>query len=144
MFELTIKTDNPALLIAIANVVKNTPPVGYNEGKPVEVNVHASLKDMKAAVDNVDLAPNAKVKEEPIDEPTTKPVDPLASEAAKDKGQRIRKLLLAVSKLDGQDIQSAIAVAAKAAGVEPSGVNKAFPSHPKADEAIKSLEAMLA
>ena len=86
MFELTIKTDNPAVLLAIANAVKNTPPLGFQEGKPVEVNIHASLKDMKAAKEAVDLAPNTTVKEVVDEEPPTPPVtptDPVAAEAYK-------------------------------------------------------------
>jgi len=148
MFKLTIETENPAVLVAIANAVKNTPPLGFQSSseKPIPINVHASIKDMKAAKDNLVLAPNTTVQEVPNEEPPSPPapiVDPLSEEAAKDKGQDIRKLLLAVSKLDGHDIQTAKAVAAKAAGIDPSGINKDFPTHPKADDAIKALKALV-
>ena len=144
MFELTIRTDNPALLAAIAKVVQNTPPVGYNEGKPTPVNVHASIKDMKAAKEAVDLAPDTKVKEVPLDEPTA-PVtaqtpEPAAEATARDERRaKLRKLVTdAGAKIDG-GIPAAMQKAMALAGVAEA---KDLPDCGNFDEVCAALLAM--
>lgn len=147
MFELTIKTDNPEVLKAVAVAVKNAPPATLQVSDSVPVNVHASIKDMKAAVDNLDAVPEAKVVEQPSGKPLTEPVPLVEVEAdvaptedvAKEKGQRLRQLILAVSKLPDHTIQSAKEVAAKAADITPDKIDKDFPKNPKVDAAISAL-----
>lgn len=145
MFELTIKTDNPEVLKAVAVAVKNAPPATLQMSDSVPVNVHASIKDMKEAVDNLDAVPEAKVVEQPSEKPLTEPAPTVedkvapSEDDAKEKGQRLRQLILAVSKLDGQSIQSAKEVAATAAGITPDKIDKDFPKNPKVDAAISAL-----
>ena len=147
MFELTIRTDNPDLIRAIADLVKNTPPPGWTEdNKPPQVNVHASIKDMKAAQANVNVAPSAgEVKPQVIPEAPA-PIEPTAEPAPpidpKETGQRLRELLLKVSQMDGQDIQTAkaIAITAVGGGVQ---IDKEFPNHPRVQDAITALEGAL-
>lgn len=142
MFKLTIETDNPAILAAVAQAVQNTPPVGWSEGrpKPPEVNVHASLKSMKDAKEAVNLADGATVAEEviPDDLPVTtagmkaateKSKAGKANEAAKahnanfdpedseERRKALRGLVVKVSKETDKTIKEATAAATKAAGL---------------------------
>jgi hypothetical protein len=143
VFEVTIRTDNPAVLVAIAKAVENTPPLGWNEGKPTDVNVHASLKSMKEAMDTVNAKADVLIKEDVIPAPTiTPPVEPTATPAppidTKEVGQRLREALLAVSKMEGQTIQTAKEIAVNAVGGGVA-VDKDFPNHARVEEAITAL-----
>lgn len=143
MFTITIETENPAVLIAIAKAVKNTPPVGFTEVrpgddvKPPEVSIHTTEAKAEDAKEAVNVNPKATVK---VEDPLAAPSPPPAADTAA-IGQRVRELLLAVSKMDGQTIQTAkdIAVNAVGGGV---AVDKEFPNHPKVQDAIKALEAV--
>lgn len=130
MFKLTIETDNPAILAAIANAVKNTPPAGWTEASgPPEVNVHASLKSMKAAKEAVNVTDGATVKEEvipeekakpdkkattPKSEPVQPPVDP---KDAEERRVILRGLVVRVSKETDKTLKEATEIAANASGV---------------------------
>jgi hypothetical protein len=72
LFKLTIETDNPAVLAAIANAVNNTPPKGWDGGQPPEVTVHATPEKLREAIDAVNPVEGAVVKPEGVVSPTDK------------------------------------------------------------------------
>lgn len=133
------------ILSAIARAINNVPPEGYTEvrvgedPKPAEVTIHASSEKAEEAVESVNLNDAATAKVEKLVE---NQVDKTPDDT-KDKGQRLRELLLGVSKIDGQNIQTAKKIAADAAGIMPDEINKDFPNHPKVDDAIKALEGLI-
>ena len=147
MFTLTINTDDPIVLANIAKAIANTPPAGFVSvdggvmpDQPVIIHAtEAKKEEAKAAVVKKE---STKVKEEPIPEPEPTP-PPAATADSAEIGQRLRELLLAVSKLDGKTIADAKQIAATGAGVDVTAINKDFPSHPKAADAIAALEASL-
>ena len=130
MFTVTIETDNPAVLVAFANAVKNTPPVGYTESKPKPIDTEASMKDLKAdpvevtvhaPAEKVEAAkaalnavPEATVKSDPIPSGQKTEIDVDA------RRKQLRQLVIEVSKMDDYDVKSASALAVKAAGLETS------------------------
>jgi len=148
---ITIETENVAVLSAVANAVKNTPPEGFvseNGPLPTEIQVHAPEEKAVEAVEAVVATPEAVVE---VAEPTipqeavTTPVEaPKPDEGVKAIGQELRQALLGVSKLEGKTIQCAKEIAAKAAGIDVSEIGKDFPSHPKAKSAIDALRGVIA
>jgi hypothetical protein len=148
MFSITINTDDPQVIINIAKAVNNTPPAGFVsvpggtstsiDVKPPEVVIHTTEDKVEEAKAAVNVTEEATVK---VEEPIVKE-EPTAD--VKAIGQKLRQLLLNVSKLDGKTIQDAKEIAAKGAGVDTSAINKDFPAHPKAHDAIKALEGVLA
>lgn len=114
MFEIKIQTDNPEILIAIANAIKSVPPVGLEIGKPVEVNVHASMADMKAATENVNLADNAVVKEV---EPEETAVKETPTDERNERRSKLRKLVTAAGEKMEGGIPAAMAEAIKVSSV---------------------------
>ena len=83
----------------------------------------------------LDLGPPMTMEAAPTVETKVAPTD----DEAKEKGQRLRQLILAVSKLPDQTIQSAKEVAATAAGITPDKIDKDFPKNPKVDASISAL-----
>lgn len=145
MFKLTIETDNPAILAAIANAVKNTPPAGWTEGhaKPPEINVNASLKNMKAAKEAVNVNEEATVKEEviPEEKPTPQPTPQVDPKDAEERRVILRGLVVKVSKETDKTLKEATEAATKAAGLEnPSQLtNCSVEAYEKAKAALEGL-----
>lgn len=118
MFEITIKTDNPDVLAAIAKAVKAVPPVGLDIGSgPPKVNVHASVNDMKAATENVNLNPEATVNEVPLEEPKTEAPAKTDEEARNERRAKLRQLVTAAGEAIEGGIPAAMAEAIKVSSV---------------------------
>lgn len=141
MFELTIKTDNPEVLKAVALAVKNTPPVGYNEGKPTVVNVNASIKDMKDAKDNLDLATGATTKEDPLED-VPAAASKTEAETREDRRAELRGLINDVAdKVTGGNVGEAVKLALEKADV---GDAKSLPDAGNYDEVKAHLMELCA
>lgn len=94
MFKLTIETDNPAVLAAIAKAVESVPPKGWEEGrgKAPKINVHASLASMKDATENVNTVDGVTVTQEVIpEEPSVTPKTDAAIDDAVSKAKAKRE-----------------------------------------------------
>ena len=151
MFSITITTDDPQVIMNIAKAVKNTPPMGFSSVTgPPEVVIHAPPEKFREAKENLNVNEEVvEIKEEPI-EPTPIPATESITQEVEAPpapnpatGQELRRLLLNVANLEDQNIQTAKKIAAEAAGIDPSGINKDFPNHPKVREAMAALEALL-
>lgn len=152
MFEITIKTDNPDVLAAIAKAVKSVPPVGLEISGEPKVNVHATLKDMKAATENVNLNPEATVNEVPLDEaPATEAPKPEApkpeapaktdEEARNERRAKLRQLVTAAGEKMEGGIPAAMAEAIKVSSVKEA---KDLPDCDNFDAVCEALVALVA
>lgn len=121
MFSVTIQTDNPAVLIAIAKAVQNTPPVGFQQvggDEPTEVTINAVKEKVEEAKAALNLTPDASVK---VDEVPAPESVPQSDEAEQERRRKIlRGLIVKVAEADGYDVRKASDLAIEAAGV-PNG-----------------------
>lgn len=147
MFTVTITTDNPAILVAIGNAVKNIPPAGYEEGrpKPVEVNVHSTLKEAKNAKETVNLAENAKAVAKPVEpepKPEPKPEAKPSPDDVEKRRQELRSLVVKVGKETNKGLKEVTQIAVDAAGLQSASELSAC-SVEAYEKAKKALEDAL-
>ena len=131
----------------LARALNNVPPTGLRtasgpmETPPPDVTVHAPPTQAAQAQAAVNTAPGATVAADPLPDPVAAPT--LTEEQIKATGQRLRELLLSVTKMPGKDINTAKQIAAAAAGVPVEKIDKDFPAHPNVAAAIGALEHAL-